>query len=181
VISPLWSQKHAEVGSPAIDRPEPFKQTKPRDAETIASQVQDKRAVQHKCKSYVKIRKSPRSPNDAADLAHQGQLRWGEESVFAPVFGRSFRTLFRIIAGLERGSGWDATIKRNLRLQTEHIGQRGRELFLQLPLFETHHSDLVTNLISGWPGPYTPSDAGPASGSIRFGACADRPNFSSVS
>ena len=46
MISPLWSQKHAEVGSPAIDRPEPFKQTKPRDAETIASQVPDKRAVQ---------------------------------------------------------------------------------------------------------------------------------------
>ena len=41
-------------GRPAIDRPEPFKQTKPRDAETIASQVSDKRAVQNKCKFYVK-------------------------------------------------------------------------------------------------------------------------------
>jgi hypothetical protein len=41
-------------GRPAIDRPEPFTQTKPRDAETIASQVSDKRAVQTKCKFYVK-------------------------------------------------------------------------------------------------------------------------------
>ena len=41
-------------GRPAIDRPEPFTQTKPRDAETIASQVSDKRAVQNKCKFYVK-------------------------------------------------------------------------------------------------------------------------------
>ena len=68
------------------------------------------------------------------------------------MFGRSFRTLFRIIAGLERGSGWDATINRNLRLQTEHMGQRGRELFWQLPLFETHHSDLVTNFDIGVAG-----------------------------
>ena len=41
-------------GRPAIDRPEPFTQTKPRDAETIAFQVSDKRAVQNKCKFYVK-------------------------------------------------------------------------------------------------------------------------------
>jgi hypothetical protein len=54
VISPIWSQKHGEVRSPSIDLPESFKQTKPRDAETIASQIPDKRAVQNKCKSYVK-------------------------------------------------------------------------------------------------------------------------------
>jgi hypothetical protein len=41
-------------GRPGIDRPEPFTKTKPRDAETIASQVSDKRAVQTKCKFYVK-------------------------------------------------------------------------------------------------------------------------------
>jgi hypothetical protein len=41
-------------GRPAIDRPEPFTQTKPRDTETIASQVSAKRAVQNKCKFYVK-------------------------------------------------------------------------------------------------------------------------------
>jgi hypothetical protein len=46
--------KSMEVGSPAIDRPEPFTQSKPRDAETIALQLPDKRAVQNKCKSYVK-------------------------------------------------------------------------------------------------------------------------------
>jgi hypothetical protein len=41
-------------GRPAIDRPKPFTQTKPRDAETIAFQVSDKRALQNKCKFYVK-------------------------------------------------------------------------------------------------------------------------------
>jgi hypothetical protein len=41
-------------GRAVSDRPAPFTQTKPPDAETIASQVPDKRAVQNKCKSYVK-------------------------------------------------------------------------------------------------------------------------------
>jgi hypothetical protein len=41
-------------GRSAIDRSEPFTQSKPRDAETIALQLPDKRAVQNKCKSYVK-------------------------------------------------------------------------------------------------------------------------------
>ena len=42
--------------------------------------------------------------------------------------------------------------RRNLRLQIEHIGQWGRELFWQLPLFETHHSDLVTDFDIGVAG-----------------------------
>ena len=42
--------------------------------------------------------------------------------------------------------------RRNLRLQIEHIGQWGRELFWQLPVFETHHSDLVTDFDIGVAG-----------------------------
>jgi hypothetical protein len=43
-------------------------------------------------------------------------------------------------------------LHRNLSLQIEHIVRRGRELFWQLPLFETHYSDLVTNFDIGVAG-----------------------------
>ena len=50
-----WEPKAwRKSGRPAIDRPEPFTQTKPRDAEIIAFQLPDKREVQNKCKFYVK-------------------------------------------------------------------------------------------------------------------------------
>jgi hypothetical protein len=54
-LEPVECLKSMEKSSRhVIERRAPFTQTKPRDAETIASQVPDKRAVQNKCESYVK-------------------------------------------------------------------------------------------------------------------------------